>query len=85
MVDSAEDLHVAKHKMTIRVRADGTLKIKGHLNLRQKKPNIEVIFNNNRAGELQDAAWLKTIMRRLKTEYGVTHYNAAGHSMGSHA
>lgn len=85
MVDSAEDLHVAKHKMTIRVRADGTLKIKGHINQRQKNSIIEVIFNNNRAGELQDAAWLKLIMRRLKDKYGVTHYNAVGHSMGAYA
>ncbi|KRK97726.1 hypothetical protein FD04_GL000695 [Secundilactobacillus odoratitofui DSM 19909 = JCM 15043] len=85
MVQAAESSHIATHKMTIRVRTNGTLKIHGHLTKHMKNPIVEVIFNNNRAGEIQDAMWLKTIMRRLKTTYHIKNYNAVGHSMGAYA
>lgn len=85
LVDVAESAKVANHVMTIRVKADGKLQIKGHLKRSDRNPIIEVIFINNRAGEVQDAMWLKHMMHRLKVQYHITTYNAVGHSMGAYA
>ncbi|KRK49105.1 hypothetical protein FC96_GL000020 [Secundilactobacillus kimchicus JCM 15530] len=85
LIDSAEQIHVAKRTMVIHVRNNGTLKIRGRLNARMRNPIIQVIFDNNRAGEFRNAQWLKTVMRTLHDSYGVTQYNAVGHSMGAYA
>lgn len=67
------------------MQSNGKLRIKGHLNNKMKNPIVQVIFKNNRAGEVKDAHWLMKIMRVLKTTYHVKRYNAVGHSMGSYA
>ncbi|KRM74149.1 hypothetical protein FC82_GL000312 [Secundilactobacillus collinoides DSM 20515 = JCM 1123] len=82
---SAQNLKIAKRHMIIYVRSNGKLRIKGHLNNKMKNPIVQVIFKNNRAGEVKDAHWLMKIMRVLKTTYHVKRYNAVGHSMGSYA
>lgn len=82
---SAQNLKIAKRHMIIYVQSNGKLRIKGHLNNKMKNPIVQVIFKNNRAGEVKDAHWLMKIMRVLKTTYHVKRYNAVGHSMGSYA
>ncbi|KRK99012.1 hypothetical protein FD04_GL000162 [Secundilactobacillus odoratitofui DSM 19909 = JCM 15043] len=70
--------------MIIHVRPNGKLAIKGTLK-NKHNPIILIRFDNNVAGEVQDAAWLRTILTTLKTKYGVTSYNLVGHSMGAYA
>lgn len=85
MVDAAETTKVAKHVMTIRVTPAGKLHFKGHLSHQHNNPIVEVLFENNRAGEIQDARWLQAVMQKLRQQYHVTRYNAVGHSMGAYA
>ncbi|MTV83046.1 alpha/beta hydrolase [Lactobacillus sp. CRM56-3] len=85
MVDAAQNSKVARHVMSISVTPTGIIKFKGHLTQREKNPIVEVVFKNNRAGEVQDAMWLKSIMAALRAKYHVTAYNAVGHSMGAYA
>ncbi|KRL05888.1 alpha/beta hydrolase [Liquorilactobacillus oeni] len=85
MAKAAERMHVAKKAMIIHVRPNGQLKTKGQLKEKVNNPIVEVVFDNKRAGEFQDAEWLKNVTQFLKNKYRIKKFNAVGHSMGAYA
>ncbi|GAK47050.1 possible cell surface hydrolase [Secundilactobacillus oryzae JCM 18671] len=85
MVHAAAKSGAAKKRLVIHVKANGKLKYKGHYFRGTKNPMIEVVFDNNRAGEFKDAHWIRKVVKSLKARYGITKFNAVGHSMGSYA
>ncbi|MTV81713.1 alpha/beta hydrolase [Secundilactobacillus folii] len=84
MVAEAVKAKKASWGLTVYVRANGQINIHGTLK-NKNNPIILVQFNNNVAGEEQDAKWLKAVLAELKTKYEVENYNLVGHSMGAYA
>lgn len=84
MVKQAVQKGYAQWGLVVHVKANGQVTTRGSL---KNKPNpiILVRFDNNVAGELQDAKWIKNVLTTLKTKYDVTEYNIVGHSMGAYA
>lgn len=70
--------------MVIYVHKDGQIHVDGSLK-NKKNPIILVQFDNNVAGEEQDAKWLKSVLAELKSKYEVDNFNLVGHSMGAYA
>lgn len=85
MVKTAEKIGVAKTELIIHVKPNGKLNYIGHYHQHVKNPIIEIVFDNNRAGEFKDAAWIKSVIKSLKNRYHIKRFNAVGHSMGSYA
>lgn len=75
---------VAQRGLIIKVSTSGRIYCHGSLT-GKSAPEILVKFCNYNAGEFKYARWLHQVMMILKTKYGVTHYNAIGHSMGAYA
>lgn len=84
MIDHLEAQGAGRQVMTIAVSRDGQVTTHGRLN-DQRNPLINVIFENNIAGEAKYTQWLRQVMRTLHTDYGVTSVNLVGHSMGAYA
>lgn len=84
MVKQAVKDGTANWGLAIHVTEDNQLKIKGTLK-HKKNPIILIRFDNNAAGEVQDAKWLKLVLTKLRNKYHVTNYNIVGHSMGAYA
>ncbi|KRN25066.1 putative cell surface hydrolase (putative) [Lacticaseibacillus camelliae DSM 22697 = JCM 13995] len=84
MIDHLEAQGAGRQVMTITVSRDGQVTTHGRLN-DQRNPLINVIFENNIAGEAKYTQWLRQVMRTLHRDYGVTSVNLVGHSMGAYA
>lgn len=84
LIESAEAAGVAKRSMVVTVSPNGQLNVQGDLHA-TAAPIIQVIFQNNTAGEEVDSQWLAKILTMLHQRYGVTRLNAVGHSMGAYA
>ena len=57
---------MAKTELIIHVKPNGKLNYIGHYHQHVKNPIIEIVFDNNRAGEFKDAAWIKSVIKSLK-------------------
>lgn len=84
MVKPSVRAGIATWGLLVSVKANGHIAIKGHLT-HKKNPVILLRFENNLAGEVQDAEWLHDVLAVLKAKYGVTKYNMVSHSMGAYA
>lgn len=84
LIEGAEAAGVAKRSMVITVSPTGQLDVRGTLHT-TAAPIIQVIFQNNTAGEEVDSQWLAKIFTMLHERYGVVKLNAVGHSMGAYA
>lgn len=85
MISAAEEAGAAKKVLTVTVTPQGKLIYSGYWRKNQRNPIIQVIFSNNRAGEVQYTRWLIKLMRDLKQRYQVAQVNLVGHSMGAYA
>ncbi|MFD1318159.1 alpha/beta hydrolase [Loigolactobacillus zhaoyuanensis] len=85
MIAAAEEAGAAKKVLTVTVNPQGKLIYSGYWRKNQRNPMIQVIFSNNRAGEVQYTRWLVKLMRDLKQRYQIKQVNLVGHSMGAYA
>ncbi|MBU9790233.1 alpha/beta hydrolase [Lentilactobacillus sp. IMAU92037] len=85
IVTSTEISGAATRRMIIRVRSNGRISVIGTIKPWMRNPIIMVRMDNNRAGEVQYAHWLKKVTKLLKKKYHVNQLNFVGHSMGAYA
>ncbi|MGV0168036.1 alpha/beta hydrolase [Furfurilactobacillus sp. WILCCON 0119] len=86
MIGYMQDHHTAGKVMRINVDVFGHIHVRGHLRPDDVNPLIQVTFSRNLANTYQpQVKWLNKILLLLKQKYGVTQYNAVGHSWGGSA
>lgn len=78
----SEKYHWGTESLTIHVTTAGKLKIKGKYQKNTKNPLINLIFDDNRASIIQQAAWTKKVLHFIQKNYAIKKFNAVGHSMG---
>lgn len=84
MISIASVKYHANRALVAEVSANG-VKLSGHWPKNLKRPMIQVIFTDNHANWNRDAKWLNQLLQTLKDRYGVSTYNAIGHSRGCEA
>ncbi|RSU08710.1 hypothetical protein CBF30_05650 [Vagococcus entomophilus] len=63
------------------VQEDGTIEQSGVFE-KENNPLIQVLFEDNKNNEWNQAKWIKNVLVYLKEKYGVEKVNLVGHSMG---
>lgn len=86
MIGYMQEQHTAGKVMRINVDWLGHIHVYGRLKATDVNPLIQVTFSRNLANTYQpQVKWLNQILILLKQRYGVTQYNAVGHSWGGSA
>lgn len=85
LIHSIQERHLGRKVLTITVTADGKLSYSGFWPQNTKNPLVQIVYLNNRAGEVQYERWLVSIMHQLHQHYHVSTVNLVGHSMGAYA
>lgn len=84
IIDHLEARGAGHQVMTITVTPAGKIKARGALT-DSRNPLINVVFQNNIAGESMYTKWLLKVMAYLHNDYSVQKINLVGHSMGAYA
>ncbi|KRM71494.1 alpha/beta hydrolase [Lacticaseibacillus brantae] len=84
LIRTATEAGRATKTLTVTVRPNGGIVLSDETTS-DLPAMIQVIFENNHAGERQDTIWLRNIYRKLYQTYGYSQINAVGHSMGAYA
>ncbi|MHA3066899.1 alpha/beta hydrolase [Lacticaseibacillus saniviri] len=84
LMQSASNAGLASHTLTVTVRPDGELVFSQEMTS-DLPAMIQVVFQNNIAGERAYTRWLHKIYAALYQRYGYRQLNAVGHSMGAYA
>lgn len=85
LIRSIQERRLGQKVLTITVAANGKLSYSGFWRHGVKNPLIQIVYTNNRAGEVQYERWLVKIMHQLHRRYHVQTVNLVGHSMGAYA
>ncbi|PIO82206.1 hypothetical protein BSQ39_00845 [Loigolactobacillus backii] len=85
MINQLAAKHAGGKVMTVTVSTTGPINYYGHLNKKMANPIIQIVFKRNSSFYRQEAHWLQQILVTLHKRYGVTSYNAVGHSWGGNA
>lgn len=83
LIDQAQKAGAAQKALVVRVYKNGVMAFKGYWQKSIQNPMVQVIFEDNRASQKTQIYWLHAVLVQLKAKYGVTSYNAVGHSLGS--
>lgn len=81
MIKRLETLVGAKKEAVIYVSATGELKQDGTVSNEETDPMIQVIFEDNKSTQDNQAFWISEVLASLKAQ-GVMEVNLVGHSMG---
>lgn len=86
MIAYMQENHTAGKVMRVNVDTFGRVHVYGNLRKNIVNPLIQITFSRNLANTYQpQVKWLNQILLLLKQRYGVTTYNAVGHSWGGSA
>ncbi|AVK63913.1 hydrolase [Lactobacillus sp. CBA3606] len=83
LIKQAEQAGAAQKALVVHVYKDGVMAFKGYWHKSIKNPMVQVVFQDNHAPQKTQIYWLHQVLVQLKTKYGVTSYNAVGHSLGA--
>lgn len=83
LIKKAEAAGAAQKALVVKVYKNGVMGFKGYWRKSIKNPMIQVVFQDNHAPQKAQIYWLHQVLVQLKAKYGVTRYNAVGHSLGS--
>ncbi len=64
------------------VSSNGEISARNLSKGRSEPPLVQVIFEDNRAGFNQSAAWFASVLKHMKQHFYVDNVNLVGHSMG---
>ncbi|KRN28653.1 putative cell surface hydrolase (putative) [Lactobacillus selangorensis] len=73
------------HRALVAVITPDRIQLIGKWPKSLKRPMVQVIFKDNHANWNREGDWLDELLRELNQRYGVTSYNAIGHSRGCEA
>lgn len=85
MIKRLSKQEVATKALIIKVSSEGVVSVdKSFLSDNEMKDNpmIQVLFEDNRNNEWEQAAWIKSVLEFLQQNYDVKEVNLVGHSMG---
>ncbi|MGX7131962.1 alpha/beta fold hydrolase [Enterococcus songbeiensis] len=82
MIARFEKADIAEQVLQLRVSPSGKITEKGTWTGEKENPLIQVLFEDNKNNEWQQAEWIKSCLTYLSTTYGITKVNLVGHSMG---
>lgn len=85
MINRFEEKGVAKKALVINVSTTGDVSVEKDLptsHFEKDNPMIQVIFEDNRNNEWEQAKWIKSVLEFLQEKYDVKQVNIVGHSMG---
>ena len=83
LIKKAEKAGAAQKALVVNVYKNGVMGFKGYWKQSIKNPMVQVVFQDNHATQKTQIYWLHQVLVQLKAKYGVTKYNAVGHSLGS--
>lgn len=82
MIRRMEKNNLTNKELVLTVSVDGEVKEKGQLTGKENNPSIQVIFEDNKNNEWNQAEWIKNCLTYIRDNYGITQVNLVGHSMG---
>lgn len=82
MINRLEKGHFTKKELTLTVDSSGEVQATGKLTKRANNPSIQILFDDNKSHEWNQAEWLKNCLVFIRDTYGVDEVNIVGHSMG---
>lgn len=83
LINKAVKAGAAQKALVVHVYKNGVMAFKGYWHASLKNPMVQVVFQDNHASQKTQIYWLHQVLVQLKSKYGVTKYNAVGHSLGS--
>lgn len=82
MIKRLERNDRTKKELVLTVSVDGKIQAKGQLTSKETNPSIQVLFEDNKNNEWNQAEWIKNCLAYIESKYGVKQVNLIGHSMG---
>lgn len=82
MINRMEKEGETKKTLILTVTEDGEIKETGKWTNEEDNPSIQVIFEQNKSHEWNQAQWIKNCLTYLNTTYAINEVNLVGHSMG---
>ncbi|EOH99955.1 hypothetical protein UAW_00355 [Enterococcus haemoperoxidus ATCC BAA-382] len=82
MIKRMEKNDLTKKELVLTVSVDGKVQAKGKLTGKENNPSIQVLFEDNKNNEWNQAEWIKNCLIYIRDNYDVTQVNLVGHSMG---
>ena len=82
LIKKAQQAGAAQKALVVHVYKDGVMAFKGYWHQSLKNPMVQIVFEDNHASQKTQIYWLHQVLVQLKAKYGVTQYNAVGHSLG---
>lgn len=85
MIKRFEKQEIATKSLVITVASNGQILTDADRtsdSFSDNNPMVQVLFEDNRNNEWEQAAWIKSVLVFLQQEYGVKEVNLVGHSMG---
>ncbi|WP_338230866.1 alpha/beta hydrolase [Lactiplantibacillus paraxiangfangensis] len=83
LINKAEKAGAAQKALVVHVYKNGVMGFKGYWEKSMKNPMVQIVFQDSHASQKTQVYWLHQVLVQLKSKYGVTRYNAVGHSLGS--
>lgn len=82
MLRRLEKNQQAVKELVLTVGTDGQIQATGDLSGKADNPMVQVLFEDNKNNEWNQAEWIKSCLLYLKENYGIDKVNIVGHSMG---
>lgn len=82
MINRLEKDNLTKKELVLTVNGQGEIQSQGALTKQQDNPSIQVLFEENKSNEWNQAEWIKNCLQFIHDNYEVTEVNLVGHSMG---
>lgn len=82
MIKRMEGNKRTKKELVLTVSAEGEVEAKGKLTGKENNPSIQVLFQDNKSNEWNQAEWIKNCLQFIQDSYSITEVNLVGHSMG---
>lgn len=71
-----------KKELVLIVSPTGKVQAQGNLTGTENNPSVQILFEDNKNNEWNQAEWIKNCLAYIHDKYGITDVNLVGHSMG---
>lgn len=82
MIQRLETQNLTKKDLVLTVNEQGDIQAAGSLSNTKNNPSVQILFEDNKSHEWNQAEWIKKCLQFIHDTYAVTEVNLVGHSMG---